>query len=265
MRLMFALLTALGLMAAGAAAAQPQSETNLSLGYDGRLVLKVLDIGVEERLGPTGFGASAHLKPYGVLALFKKFDVQATTQAPVVGGQLQPAAFFYENHDGKRDRKVHVAWSASEVTVSSTPPYADLGSPPATLAQKLAAADPLAQLVRISLTPPGGDPCAGGERLFFDGKQLYALDFVQAQPASLPDDQQQLGLTKAVQCRVKFREVAGFKPKPPSQRNQGLKRAISVTFGELGDTGPWLIATMQAETPLGPAYIQLRRLRRRGT
>jgi hypothetical protein len=60
---------------------------------------------------------------------------------------------------------------------------------------------------------------------------------------------------------VRYREVAGFKAKPPEQRNQGLKRAIDVTFAQAGAGGPWVMALMRAETPLGPAYVELRHLK----
>jgi hypothetical protein len=237
-------------------------ETRLSLAYDGRLILKVLDIHVEQRLSATGYGASAQLASFGALALFKKFDVRATTEGRIADGEAEPAVFHYENQDGKRDRHVVAAWTGADVSVTSTPPYADLGQPPASHAQKLAAADPLTQLMRITLASNQANPCSGGAHLFFDGKQLYALDFgAAASGGELLDNQARLGLTNLVHCSVRYREVAGFKAKPPAQRNQGLKRAINVTFAQAGAGGPWVMALMRAETPLGPAYVELRRIR----
>ena len=257
-----ALLAALCLLAAAPVHAQSTDETRLSLAYDGRLILKVLDIHVEQRLSPSGFGASARLASYGALALFKKFDVHATSQGRIEDGEARPGVFHYENQDGKRDRHVVAEWTASEVAVTSTPPYADLGQPPASHAQKLASADPLTQLMRVTLAATRANPCGGDTHMFFDGKQLYALDFGAGVPETeLLSNQQHLGLTNMVRCSVRFREVAGFKAKPAAQRNQGLKRAIEVTFGQIGGGGPWVLALMQAETPLGPAYVELRRIR----
>jgi hypothetical protein len=258
-----ALFAALALTLAAPASAQaPTDETRLSLGYDGRLILKVLDIHVEERVSPDGFGASAQLASFGALALFKTFDVKATTEGRIEDGEARPGVFHYENKDGRRDRHVVATWSGSDVTVTSAPPYGDLGQPPASHAQKLSATDPLTQLMRMTLSSNQANPCGGGARLFFDGKQLYALDFGGGTAGGeLLANQDHLGLTNLVHCSVRYREVAGFKAKPPAQRNQGLKRAIDVTFGQIGAGGPWALALMRAETPLGPAYVELRHAR----
>jgi hypothetical protein len=259
----FAVVAALVLMIAAPVHAQPaQDETRLSLAYDGRLILKVLDIHVEQRLSPSGFGASAQLASFGALALFKKFDVHATTQGRIENGEARPGVFHYENQDGKRDRHVVATWTGGDVAVTSTPPYADLGQPPASHAQKLASADPLTQLMRVTLASNRANPCGGDSHLFFDGKQLYALDFgAGVAGGELLDNQQHLGLTNLVRCSVRFREVAGYKAKPAAERNQGLKRAIDVTFAQIGGGGPWVMALMQADTPLGPAYVELRHAR----
>lgn len=257
-----ALFAALALILAAPAHAQaPPDETRLSLAYDGRLILKVLDIHVEQRMSPTGFGASAQLASFGALALFKTFDVKATSEGRVEDGVARPGVFHYENKDGRRDRHVVATWASSEVAVTSTPPYGDLGQPPASHAQKLEATDPLTQLMRMTLASNQANPCGGGAHLFFDGKQLYALDFGQGVTGGeLLANQEHLGLTNLVRCAVRYREVAGFKAKPPAQRNQGLKRAIDVTFAQVGAGGPWVMALMRAETPLGPAYVEVRHI-----
>lgn len=259
MRSGLAVLAALALIAA--APAQAQEETRLSLAYDGRLILKVLDIHVEQRLSPSGFGASAQLASFGALALFKTFDVKATSEGRIENGEARAGVFHYENKDGRRDRHVVATWSTSDVAVTSTPPYGDLGHPAASLAQKLAATDPLTQLMRMTLASGQANPCGGGAHLFFDGKQLYALDFgAGVAGGELLSSQDHLGLTNLVRCSVRYREVAGFKAKPPEQRNQGLKRAIEVTFAQIGAGGPWVMALMRADTPLGPAYVEVRHI-----
>jgi hypothetical protein len=257
-----ALLAALALVAPTSALAQPSaSDTRLSLAYDGRLILKVLDIHVDERISPAGFGASARLASYGVLALFKKFNVHATTQGRIEDGEVRPGVFHYDNEDGKRNRRVVAKWGEGDVAVSSTPPYGDLGQPPASRVQKLASTDPLTQLMRMTVSNAGSNPCGGGSRLFFDGKQLYALEFGAGAPGGFTEDQRRMGLNNPVRCAVHFHEVAGFKAKPPEQRNMGLKRAIDITFGQVSSDGPWVIASIQTETPLGMGYIRLSHLK----
>ena len=255
---------ALGLAAAmtlaGAAQAQaPATPVKLSLGYDGRVIIKVLDIHFDEQATPTAFAAAANLRSYGILAAFKRFDVRANAQGRMDGGAPAPGLFAYDNRDGKRERKVQVAWRGGEVAMTSTPNFANLGEPPASLGQKLAAADPLTQLMRITLAATPATICNGAPR-FFDGKQLYALEFDNGQTLSVGQDERALGLTTVVRCAVRYREIAGFKPKPPEKRNQGLKSQITVTFGQLGQAGPWVIDKISADTVLGPATIELKRV-----
>jgi hypothetical protein len=228
----------------------------LALAYDGKLYIKVLDMHVDQTVAPTGFGASIAMRSYGVLAAFKHFDIQAASQGRIEAGEVRPYAFDYTNHDGKRVRHVTATWGEGDVRMTSTPPFSNLGDPAATPAQKIAAADPLTQLVRLMLTPPGHAPCAGASR-YFDGKQLYELDLTPAGAGALSGRAHALGLVNPLRCTLLYREVAGFKRKPPSKRNQGLESPVHVTFGQLGAGGPWVIADLEADTKLGPAHIEL--------
>ena len=242
---------------AGAADGQTVAPMHLTLAYDGHLIFKVLEMRFEEQVSADGFGASVRLNSSGILAAFKRFDISATSQGRDEGGQYRPGEFAYVNHDGKRIRHLQVVWGRDQVITTTTPPFSSLGEPPATTAQKLIAADPVTQLVRITQASSHGGPCDGDSH-FFDGKQYYQLDLVPAGAGVLTDRAIRLGLIDPVRCTVKYREIAGFKPKPPEKRNGGLKGPITVTFGRMGPHGPWVIAEMEAETPLGHANIALR-------
>ena len=132
-----------------------------------------------------------------------------------------------------------------------------MGDPPADRAQKFEATDPLTALVRLTLA---AEPC-GRTLKIFDGKQRYDLEFTPGVPAKTDGREQHLGLVGAIHCSVRFREVAGFKKKPPSERNQGLKRPIALRFAHLGAGGPWVISSATSETPLGAATITLQRVK----
>jgi hypothetical protein len=261
MRFGLGFVIAMAVALCGPAQAQPPATpVKLSLGYDGRLIIKVLDIHFDQQATPTRFSAAASLRSYGILAAFKTFNVKASARGRVEGGAPQPGVFLYDNRDGERERKVQVTWRGDDVAMTSTPTFSNLGDPPASLAQKLASADPVTQLMRIGLAPTAAAICNGAPR-FFDGKQLYALEFEHGQTVNPTAEQQALGLTTTVRCAVHYREVAGFKPKPPEKRNQGLKSQIMVTFGQLGPDGPWVIARVSADTVLGPAIIELKHVR----
>lgn len=248
--------TASALALGGAARAQaPATPVHLALAYDGRLIIKVLDLRFDEQATPTGFGADANLRSYGILAAFKKFNIRASAHGPIQAGAPRPAQFYYDNQDGKRDRKVQVAWRPNEVATNSSPPYGNLGQPPASLEQKLSSADPLTQLMRLTLAASPAQVCDGAPRLF-DGKQLYALEFDRGQPVAPNADERALGLTGLVRCTVHYHEIAGFKPKPGDR--PGLKSQIVATFGQLGPGGPWVIDRVSADTILGQASVELK-------
>ncbi len=239
------------------ALAQAPAPVRLTLAYDGHLIFKVLEMRFEEEVGPDGFAADVHLNSSGILAAFKHFDIAANARGRDEGGAPRPGEFSYVNHDGKRVRHLQVTWGHDQVAMTTTPPFSNLGEPPASAAQKLIAADPVTQLVRVTLASTRAGPC-NGDSHFFDGKQYYLLDLVPAGAGELNDHARDLGLVNPIRCTVRYHEIAGFKPKPPEKRNGGLKGPITVTFGQLGAHGPWVIAQLQAETPLGYANILLR-------
>ena len=251
-----AALAGAGFLALPAQAEGPGS-LRLSLGYDGRLILKVLDIQVDETTNGPGFAASVRIRSYGVLRAFKPFDTAAEARGRLSAGQAWPGTFHAQNYDSKANRRTEVAWTGSDVSVTLTPPVRSMGDPPATLAQKLEATDPVTGVVRIALSAP---PC-GRTMRFFDGKQRYDLDFTAGADARPDAREQRLGLMSPVHCQVRFREVAGFKKKPPSERNQGLKHPIEIGFARVGAGGPWVVSSATSNTPLGDATILLQRLK----
>jgi hypothetical protein len=245
---------------AGAPAASAQDgEMRLSLGYDGRLLVKVLDIRVDLRATASGHSSTARLASYGLLAAFKHLDERANASGRIVHGDPKPGQFSYANLAGKTRRRVETAWAGGEVTMQAAPPFKRLGDTLPTRAQKLAAADPLTELMRMTLNGERADLCRQTYH-FFDGKQLYDLQFYNPRPTAAGGREQRLGLTNLLRCDVRFIEVAGFKKKPPNKANQGIKRPIVVDFGQVGAGGPWVLASLHAQTPLGNAVIDLNRV-----
>ena len=245
------------------AAAHAEGELRLSLGYGGRLLVRVLDIEVQARADPAGFQADARLTSSGILALVKHIHQVASAQGRIEDGEARPGNFETQNLGGKTHRKVRVVWSGGQVSMTAQPPFDSLGDPPASAQQKLAAADPVTQLMRLTLGGSREKSC-GRSYLFFDGKQLYALDIGPASDAPLSAREQRLGLSGAFHCGVRYREVAGFRRKPESKKNQGLNRPIDLAFARLGASGPLLIIRLGADTPLGRASIELERVQSNG-
>ncbi len=239
----------------GAAAAGRQMA--LSLRYDGVLLVKVLEIRIEERASASGFGSSARLTSSGILALLKHIDYQATSQGRIVGGRPRPGTFEYQHLSGKSHRRAKVSWGEDDVELDAAPPFKDLGDPPATQAQKLAAADPLTTLMRVTLDGSQARAC-GRTYLLFDGKQLYALELSNQRPTPRTLLEQSLGLVNHFRCDVRYRKLAGFGKKKDETHKPGPEHPIELDFAEVGDGGPWVVSKLQAHTPFGPATVELK-------
>ena len=243
----------------GARAQADEGMLKLSLGYDGILLVKVLDMQIEQRATASGFSSSARLVSSGILALLKHINEQAVSQGRIVGGNPEPGTFEFHHLSGKTKRHVKSVWTGGDVEMQAAPAFDDLGHPPASRAQKMAAADPLTELMRLTLNASRENAC-GRTYHFFDGKQLYDLDFFNQRAAPLTAHEQRLGLINHFRCSVTFREVAGFGAKPPEKRNQGLDHPINVDFAQVGQRGPWVLSSLHAKTPIGWASIELRRV-----
>lgn len=250
------------LFAAAPARAQGPSY-HVTLGYSGRLIVKVLELSVEQRATTSGHNSTARLVSSGLLAKFRRLDQRASSRGRIAGERPAPGDFSQQNVAGKSKRRTTVQWRGGKVEVRATPAYFDLGNPPATPAQQAAAADPLTQLMRMTLNGSSASVCRQSYR-FFDGKQLYDVRMSNPRAAAANPREQRLGLTGLISCDAQFVEVAGFGRKSGKERNQGLTRPIRVVFGQVGASGPLVISSVRSPTPLGSAVIELDRLSVRG-
>jgi len=254
------LAAAAGVLALAAPAeAQAPTKFRLTLGYDGKLLIKVLDVNVTQTADDNGFSTQVRLRSYGVLEAFKKIRQTASGSGRIDGGVARPGVFTQQNIDGERNRKVRVTWTGSDVVTAATPSYGNMGFPPATRAQKLEAVDPITALMRFTLMDRPAQACAGSMK-FFDGKRRYDLVFSNRAVRAPNAREQRLGLTSPVTCSVTYRELAGFKRKKPGDKpGQGLKN-LRMAFARHGQGGPWVISSITGGTPLGDATIELARL-----
>lgn len=246
------------MLSAPAAEAQP-GKFRMNLAYEGRLLVKVLDVSITQEADDNGYASTARITSYGVLAAFKKINQVATARGAIDRGTARPTVFNHHNRASKRGRKIEVRWSGANVTAVATPRYKSLGEPPASAAQRAESVDPVTGLMRLALSDRQAQLCTGTLK-FFDGKQRYDLVF-SGRAASTPTAREKrLGLVNTVRCNVVYREVAGFKKKPPAERNQGLNKPIRIVFGQHGADGPWVLSSLTGSTPLGNAVIELSRL-----
>ena len=231
----------------------------LTLDYDGKLYLKVLELRLQQGAEGGAFTSSARLTTYGVLALFRKLDMRAEGRGRLTDAGPAPVSFGHTNAANAKARRVTATWTAGDVVSTSQPQYPSMGDPAATRAQRLEAADPLTQAMRLALTPADGTPCRGTLK-FYDGKQRYDAILSGDGLRELDSREKRLGLTAPIKCRLTYREVAGFKKKPEAEQGEGLKKAVSLGFARMGAAGPWVISFARADTQFGQAEIVLAKL-----
>jgi hypothetical protein len=254
-----ALLSACALLLPAAATAQPAGEMRLSLGYDGKVLVKVLDMQVELRATASGHSSTTRMTSSGILAAFKHIDERASASGRIVHGQPRPGTFSSANLAGKTHRKTDTTWADGDVTTHAAPPFTNFGDTAPTRAQKLAAADPLTQLMRMTLAGQRAELCRQTYH-FYDGKQLYDLQFSNPRPVEGGSRETRLSLVNLMRCDVRYIEIAGFKKKP-KKPNDMASKPIMVEFAQVGSSaGPWVLSTLHAQTPLGPAVIDLDRV-----
>jgi hypothetical protein len=241
--------------------AQPGQPVKLELAYAGVLnalhlpgEVKVLTMQVVERAGPADYATGADIRTYGILKALKHVDIRTDAAGPVEAGVPQPHAFEFTTFEKKRANHVTLTWTKSDVL--QTPRHRDGGHPPPTPALKLTASDPVTVFSRAVYAPDGPALCARNWR-FFDGAQIYELQFQPPKAAELTPADRSMGLTAAQTCPVRYAEIAGFTHRPGDHHDDWLKSDIVARFGKLGDGGPWLFVSLKADTLLGYAKVAL--------
>jgi len=254
-------VAALALLSAAPTQAQaPTSggDLTMSLGYDGRLYVKILAVELEQTAGRRNFQSKLRVLAQGPLALFKRLDVTANARGLLDRGAPRPDRFDYTSKSGKKERTLQADWTGSDVESSASPAFADMGSPPATRAQRLESTDPLTVLMRMALAE---QPCAGSARVF-DGKQRYNLNLTNLGAGRLDDAQKAMGLENPIRCQAKYEKVAGFKlNKTEAEQDAVGMRDMTMGFARLGADGPWVISSLTIDTGLGPATLRLARMK----
>jgi hypothetical protein len=258
MRSAWAAAVYLGAVAAPAAAQPPM---RLAFDYAGSLNalhvtgdVKVLTLHVDETARPGDFATRAEMHSFGLLRALRAIDITTRATGPVTAGLPQPHAFEFVTLEKRRLKRVTLVWQRSGVV--ETPPHHDDGDPPLTHAAELSASDPVTLFSRAVYAPSAAALCARNWR-FFDGAVVYELQFQPGGPAPLDPKERAMGLVGGVRCQVRYTEVAGFRHRPGERRDEGLRSDIHVEFAQLGAGGPWIFVSLQADTLLGDAKVQL--------
>jgi hypothetical protein len=228
-------LTLAAVLAAGSAAAAPAPAhiLNLSAGYEGSLLIKLLDMRLRTRVADQHFSTDVHVESSGAVSFIRRFDINAASVGTFVGGRAIPAAYVQHSLEAhKTSRRVLVVPPASPVV------------------------DPLSQGLRLTTTPLARAPCPGVMPTS-DGKQRYDLILHYVGPGMLAPGQQAMGLSQPVRCRLDFRPVSGFKTNNQLGLRRFVQGDITATFAKAAGPGVWIASDISANTLVGGLRLRL--------
>ena len=208
----------------------PNSTLSVTALYEGRLLVKVLDLRTDQIVEPGGFRLGGRVHTAGAIGAIKAATFLAQAEGPMAGGAPVPSEFI--SNDGKRRRAVRFH-------------HVSLRSP----------ADPLTQLLRMALVPANASPCLGALRVE-DGRQTYDLIATPGGAGELNGAQKALALMTPVRCRLGFRPIAGFKP-GASLRNSFMTGELFATFARTPRADIWVLSDLAIGTVLGQGHIGL--------
>ncbi|MCR5876544.1 hypothetical protein LRS10_21790 [Phenylobacterium sp. J426] len=204
-------------------------QVRLAQAYEGRLLVKMLEVQSEFSISPNQYRAGARVSSAGVVNLVKSYSLLAQARGSRAGSQIRPIDFSM-SQAGKRRSQRYPAPAHPE------------------------AADPMAQLVRIALRDAATSPCAG--RLsFYDGKQRYDVVFRPAGAGTLSPAQASMRLSSPVRCQLIFTPISGFGGDRSGQRRS--KSDIHATFARAPGPGYWVMSRVEIGTPIGMGRIEL--------
>lgn len=244
-----------------------QAGTPMRLVYEVKATAWALFIPITGRanfrmdLQPDTYSINGVVKTTGLADILVNYDMRLAASGYVRDDHLEPYAYVSQNRDGKKNRRVEMTYGASDVAMTATPAFGNLGEPPATPAQKLEAADPLTAFLGHAFTPrpADGNPC-GGPMKIFDGRQLTHLTFENAGLKQVKTDAYR---GQAYECHVSMDKVAGYDADEINAKETltGIDGPLRMWMAPM-DNGTYMPVKIQADTDaIGSVTLQVSKLR----
>lgn len=238
---------------------EANTSSDMKIGMKGYIgPLKVLEMNIVQDWSGNEYRITSRTVSSGFAALFKHFDTRASTQGRREGNRLIPIRLTHQNMDGKKNRKTIVTWGKDDVVTEATPEYGGWGDPPATLAQKLEATDPMTALAKLTVSGLSPEAACNQTLHVFDGKQRYDLVMNPIGPDHLSKGESPALPGTAFKCRLIYKEVAGFKKKDNPKEDK-FRAPITIWLSPIG-SDRYVISRLRADVGFGTATIKITRL-----
>jgi hypothetical protein len=204
-------------MAAGGEGADaptaPASQLNLAMTlYAGGITLGKVDMAATLRGGE--YHVVSNLETSGVVNAFWQAQIQAASSGKIDGDKLEPSLYdsFDTNHSGKKQEVSLTYENGAPVRLYADPKFPAKGYDIKPQDQK-ATLDPLSAVVYIAsgVGANAKNPCDVTAPVF-DGRRRYNIEIAKVKDTTVKMDNG-LYKGKALLCELRYRQIAGFKPK----------------------------------------------------
>jgi hypothetical protein len=176
-----------------------------------------LDVSVH----PDAYRVSAGLASGGLLKLFDQTQLSASADGAVDARGPEWARYDLDHNYAKKHRTTAMRVEDDGVIVNVDPVWRQLGTPPASAAQKRAARDPLSSIVAMGMTIARTHKCQGAFDTF-DGRFLYELTFSGGKEAPYRTDGYD---GRVIKCIVHYNPIAGYEPKNARESRKKTPKA----------------------------------------
>jgi hypothetical protein len=209
-------MTAPALAAGGAGAESPlQPASHLQMAmtlYAGGITMGTMDIDATLRGGE--YRAVSNLRTSGVVNTFWQSEIQATSSGKVGARALTPSLYdsFDTGHSGRKQEVSLTYEGENSPRLYADPAYSTTGFEVKPEDTK-GTLDPLSAVTLIftGVGAQSGNPCAITAPVF-DGRRRYNIELVKVKDVDIHMDSG-LYQGKGVQCDVRYRQLAGFRPR----------------------------------------------------
>ena len=199
--------------AGGEAPPLPTSRLEMAMTlYAGGITMGQMDIDASFR--GTEYHAVSNMQTSGVINAFWQSEIQATSSGKLAAKAFAPTLYdsFDTGHAGKRQQVSLSYDGANPPRLYADPAYATTGFEvkPEDTKNTL---DPLSAVTFVfsGLGAQGSNPCAITAPVF-DGRRRYDIEMTRIKDVDIRMDNG-LYQGKAVQCDVRYRQLAGFRPR----------------------------------------------------
>ena len=191
----------------------PGSKLTLAMKlYAGGIELGKVDM--DATLRGDEYHVVSNLETSGVVNAFWQAQIQATSNGKVETHGLKPALYdsFDTNHSGKR-QEVSLTYEGDAAPRMYANPKFPTSGYEVKPEQQKATVDPLSAVVLITTgaAAASDNPC-GVTAPVFDGRRRYNIEITKVKETTIKMDNG-LYKGKGLQCEIRYKQLAGFKPK----------------------------------------------------